>query len=192
MKKLLDDHGGVVSDELKFDLEKLMSQATPLLAFDYGAQQPEHDPASPIQTCCVLVPHCAALQETNFRDQLCRALERMQGNRAREIEIHDVPEESNSSEIVFLSTAHYFPLRLAKPVAVLKERYEAKLKSDPLRTLFLHFGETHSRSLPDLMIKDNDELRQEAMPYLILAAELGLLHAIPGEEFNPDHAIEDG
>ena len=184
VKKLYDDHGGVVSDELKAELQRLMAQSYPLLTFDYGAEQPELGPASPLQRCIVFVPQCAELQGTNFREQLCRALERMQGNRAREIEIHDVPEESNSSEIVFLSTAHYFPLRLAKPVAALKQRYEAKLKRDPLRTLFRHFGETHRPSLPDLMIKDNDELRQEAMPYLILAAELGLLHAIPGEELD--------
>jgi hypothetical protein len=184
VKKLHDDHGGVVSDELKADLEKLMAKAMPALAFDYGAQQPEHGPSSPVQRCCLFIPQCASLQGSNFRDQLCAALRRMQGNQAREIEIYDVPEERNSSEIVFLSTAHYFPLRLAKPVVALKQRYETKLNSDPLRTPFLHFGETHRPSLPDLMMKDDSGLRQEAMPYLVLAAELGLVHVLPGDELD--------
>ena len=161
VKKLHDDHGGLVSEKLKADLAQIIAQVTPLLAFDYGAQQPEHGPASPIQTCCVLVPHCASIHGSPFREQLCAALRRMQGNRAREIEIYDVPEECGISEIVFLSTAHLFPLRLAKPVAALSRQFEAALQRDPRRTLFRHFGENHQPPLPDLMIKSDDKLRRE-------------------------------
>ena len=34
------------------------------------------------------------------------------------------------------------------------------------------------------MMKDDSGLRQEAMPYLVLAAELGLVHVLPGDELD--------
>jgi len=185
VKKLYDDHGGVVSDELKSDLKKMMEQAMPALAFDGSAQPVEHPvPFSPVHRCSLFIPQCAALGESNFREKLCEVLKSMQGSQARDIEIYDVPEERNSSEIVFLSTAHFFPLRMALPVVGLKKRFVEKYKKDPLRTPFLHFGETHRPSLPDLMMKNDGALRLDALPYLVLAAELGLLHVVPGEELD--------
>jgi hypothetical protein len=162
VKKLHDDYGGLVSEKLEADLAQIVAQVTPLLAFDYRAQQPEHGPASPIQTCCVLVPQCASIHGSPFREQLCAALRRMRGNPAREIEIYDLPEECGISEIAFLSTAHFFPLRLAKPVADLSRRFGAALQTDPRRTLFRHFGENHQPPLPGLMIKSNYEQRNQA------------------------------
>jgi hypothetical protein len=185
VKKLADDHGGLVSGALRAQLNEIMEKAMPSLAFDPSAQPTEHPvPQQPIHRCTVFVPQCAELGNSPFRDEFCLALVQMQGNRNRIIKIVDIPEERNTSEIVFLSTVHFFPLRMVQPVVALSQRFKTKLDEDPENTRFLHFGETHKSELPDLMKKDDAALKKEALPYLVLASELDLLHVVEGAELD--------
>lgn len=178
--KLAADHGGTVTPELEVMLEMMMNKSRPSLAFDYSADPVLGPPVAPIGSCSVFIPECGGDNDA-FRQRIASRLGTMTGKRKRAVEIVDIPQSRDTSEIVFLSTAAFFPLRMAKPVVALKKRFESSMKRDERRTRFLHFGETHNPGLPDLMKLSDSQRRESLLAYLVIADNLGLTH-IPDPE----------
>jgi hypothetical protein len=91
-----------------------------------------------------------------------------------------IESDTKPNEITLLGITYLFPLRYAKSVKFLKEKYDERIKSannpDQIR-LELH-SEGDGRQFSELLPPPDNELREKLIPSLFLAKALNLITAI--------------
>jgi hypothetical protein len=180
IEKLYKDYGGRTSGDLEAKIRKLMDVAMPAVAFDGTAMPLGHTGVpSPIFGRSVFMPECESV-EPAFRTDLKRLISGMTGGGHGgvkiEVEVADVPAKRNATELVFLSVAYFFPLRMLKAVKGLHSELEKRLVGSEEEAKFQIYGETHTPPLPSLMRPDETARRLEALPYVLLADLQKLIH----------------
>ena len=123
----------------------------------------------------VIVPR--APEQAEFTTKLKQAF---QGARGGDVEIVD--SDAKPNEITLISLTNLFPLRYVRQIAFLKEKYDQKLSgSNAARAkLELHL-EGDGSQYPRIFVPLQEEMRHDALPYLLIAKALGLVR----EEANP-------
>ncbi len=117
----------------------------------------------------VIVPR--APEQAEFTAKLKEAF---QGARGGDVEIID--SDAKPNEITLISLTNLFPLRYVRQVAFLKEKYEQRLTgSNAARAkLELHLEGDGSQQ-PRIFVPLQEEMRHDALPYLLIAKALGLI-----------------
>lgn len=99
---------------------------------------------------------------------------------ARSGKVSFIPTGERGSEISLVTLVNLFPLRFARVVRSLRERYRERIEQyGRERTLLEVHGEGDGSRLPDLFIADDRMIRALARPALLLAEALGVLHIGP-------------
>jgi hypothetical protein len=197
VEKLFKDYGGRVAGDLETRMRKLMDVAMPAVSFD-GSAMPvgHHGVSSPIFGRTVFLPECASVEKA-FQEELGRLLASMtgggHGGRRIEVELKTVPEGRNSTELVFLSVAYFFPVRMMKAVQSLHHHHGERLKagSGIEQATFQIYTESHLPVLPSLLRPDEADRRVEALPWVLLAEQAGLVH-VPASKDGDEPTLKLG
>lgn len=95
---------------------------------------------------------------------------------ARSGDVELIDADGGDSEIVLVTIINLFPLRYLRPVAVLKERYERRLREGDTQRMRLELlTEGDGTQLPPLYVANPEEVRKEGLPYVLIARALGVL-----------------
>lgn len=173
IERLKERYGGD-AQELRTYVTELVSHAGSYLTFD-ASEEHKIGPGIPsgvqtaVSTMSVIMPRRPELAE--FTGKLKAAF---QGARGGNVEIID--SDAKPNEIALISLTDLFPLRYVKQVAFLKEKYDQRLKGSngPRARLELHL-EGDGSQYPRIFVPLQDEMRRDALPYLLLAKALGMI-----------------
>lgn len=176
--RLKERYGGD-AQELRTFVTELVSRAGGYLSFD-PSEMHKTGPGIPsgVQTAVsrlsILMPK--APEQAEF---ITKLKETFQGAGQGDVEIID--SDASANEITLVSLTNLFPLRYAKQVAFLKQKYDQKMTgpSTARAKLELHIDGDGSQH-PRIYVPLQDEVRRDAIPYLLLAKVTGLLR----EELN--------
>jgi hypothetical protein len=188
VEKLCRDYAGQASGGLAARIKKFMDVAMPAASFDGGATPIGHfGVSSPIFARSVFLPQWEG-PSPDFRDQLKQLIGGMTdggvGGRVVPVEVVDVPVSRNPTEIVFLSVAYFFPLRMLRTVHGLHSKHAERLLAGPAAGEFQIYTETHRPILPVLTMPDAAEIRDQTLPYLLLAELFGLIQVPDSQNGN--------
>lgn len=179
VEKLYRDYAGQAAGGLAARIKKFMDVAMPAAAFDGGATPIGHfGVSSPIFARSVFLPEWEG-PSPDFRNQLKQLISGMTdggvGGRVVPVEVVDVPVSRNPTELVFLSVAYFFPTRMLKTVQGLHKKHAERLLAGSAAGEFQVYTETHRPVLPSLMMPNTAELRDQTLPYILLAERFGLI-----------------
>ncbi len=201
IEKLNEQYGGM-TDELEINIRTLMKSAAAYMTFDLGPNNPQpavllrdaQMPPMPQGSITVFLPRCPALDQT-FRSALKKALQSaLSGGQTVQV----VDCDHNPHEITIVSTRHWFALRFMKPLATLRDKYQAKIRGDESLAVHQIHLENHRSEvdgvplgrgftiLPSLFTLDDDATRRKALPILLLAKSMNMISTIK----NPDTGLE--
>ncbi len=95
---------------------------------------------------------------------------------ARDGDIEMVDSDTNPNEITLIALTNLFPLRFAKQLVFLKQKYDQKINGEnsARAKLELHIEGDGSQH-PRIFVPVQEEVRRDAVPYLLLARATGLL-----------------
>ncbi|MGH9427177.1 MAG: tubulin-like doman-containing protein, partial [Terriglobia bacterium] len=100
----------------------------------------------------------------------------------------DIPTEviendAKPNEITLVGVTNLFPLRYAKPLAFLKERYEKRLSQTdkPARVKLELHCEGDGSQYPELFVPSREKLLDKALPYVILAKTLQIIKPLTNQ-----------
>lgn len=170
----LKERYGSDAQELRSYVTELVARAGNYLSFD-PSEMHKTGPGIPsgVQTAVsrlsVLMPR--APEQAEFTAKL---KETFQGAREGDVEVID--SDVNVNEITLISLTNLFPLRYARQVSFLKQRYDQKLQGpNAVRAkLELHIEGDGSQH-PHIFVPLQEEVRRDAIPYLLLAKAMGML-----------------
>lgn len=177
--RLKERYGGD-QQELRSYVTELVSRAGNYLTFD-ASEVHKIGPGIPtgaqtaVAKMSVIMPK--APEQAEFVGKL---KEVFQGARGGDVEIID--SDAKPNEITLISLTNLFPLRYVKQVAFLKDKYDIKMKGPNAERakLELHL-EGDGSQYPRLFVPLQDEIKRDAIPYLLLAKSMKFLR----EEANP-------
>ncbi|MEO1857402.1 MAG: tubulin-like doman-containing protein [Rubritalea sp.] len=194
LENLYQDNGGIVGGELREQFKQLINDAMPMLAFDGNAELMEVPESGPVIRRCIILPKwekCPTNEAGDpFDEQLEHMLKDIKGgsgsSKKVEVEVARTPEKRNPTEIVIMTTAFFFPLRMTQVLTGLKRKYlERTMVMDDTaaaRARFQVHTESHNPPLPDLMKLGQEEIRKQKLPSVLLALALELDHVSPDGE----------
>jgi len=176
----LKDRYGSDPQELRSYVTELVGRAGNYLTLD-ASEMHKVGPGIPnsVQTAVskmsVVVPR--APEQAEFTAKLKQAF---QGARGGDVEIID--SDAKPNEITLISLTNLFPLRYVRQVSFLKEKYDAKLKgTNAARAKLELHSEGDGSQYPRIFVPLQEEMKRDALPYLLAARALGLIR----EEVNP-------
>ncbi len=200
IEKLNEQYGGM-TDQLQQNIRILMQSAAAYMTFEVGPNNPQPSvllrdaqmPPMPLGSITVFLPRCDG--EQTFRSALKNALKSaLSGGQAIEV----VDCDHNPHEITIVSTRHWFALRFMKPLASLRDKYQAKIRGDESLAVHQIHLENHRCEiedaplgrgftlLPSLFTLDDSATRRKALPILLLAKSMNMLSTMT----NPDTGLE--
>ena len=170
----LRERYGSDAQELRSYVTELVARAGNYLTFDQSEMH-KTGPGIPsgVQTAVsrlsILMPK--APEQAEF---VAKLKETFQGAREGDVEVID--SDVNPNEITLISLTNLFPLRYAKQLAFLKQKYDQKMNGPNAARakLELHIDGDGSQH-PRLYVPLQEEVRRDAIPYLLLAKATGLL-----------------
>lgn len=178
--KLKERYGGN-SQELKSYITELVSRAGNYLTFE-PSEVHKIGPGIPtgVQTAVskmsVITPK--APEEADF---VSRLKDVFRGSRSGEVEIIDSDVKPN--EIVLISLTNLFPLRYVRQLGFLKEKYDLKINGPNAQRAKLELHtEGDGSQHPKLFVPLQEEIKRDAIPYLLLAKALNLIQQAPNPE----------
>ena len=87
-----------------------------------------------------------------------------------------IESDARPHEITLVSIANLMPLRYLKPLKLLEEKYRRRLETGGNRAKLELHTEGDGTGFPKLFIASNAEVKLQALPYVLLAKALGLIH----------------
>jgi hypothetical protein len=172
IEKLYKEYGGN-EEGLKKYIHDLVSRAGNYLIFDplEANKVGPGIPSSPskISQFTVIMPK--APEWATFMTTL---KEIFRGSLTTHMEI--IESDAKPNEIAFISITNLFPLRFAKQLGFLRERYEARISgADSARNKLELHCEGEGFQHPKLFVLSGTETIYEGLPYLLLAKALGTI-----------------
>jgi hypothetical protein len=167
------------NEELKQFIHDLVGRAGYFLEFDnqqvIGAAAGTAGGApTRVQQCMVIIPK--AQEHASFGQSL-RDVIKQQFPGGVPVEFI---EGNKPNEITFIGLTNLFPLRYAKILRVLHQKYEQRLKEsdNPARVKLETHCEGDGSQLPELFIPDRSEILTRTSPFFLLAKPLSLVQAV--------------
>ena len=123
-----------------------------------------------------------APEQAEFSSLLKEAL---RGAKTGDVEI--IESDVRPNEITLVSITNLFPLRYLKPLKFLEEKYRRRVETGGARARLELHTEGDGTAWPRLYVASSAEVQHEALPYVLLAKALGLIH----EGRNPATGAEE-
>ena len=117
----------------------------------------------------VILPR--APEQAEFSKMLKEAL---RGAKTGDVEI--IESDVRPNEITLVSITNLFPLRYLKPLKFLEEKYRRRIDTGGARARLELHTEGDGNAWPRLFVASSAEVKHEALPYVLLAKALGLIH----------------
>ena len=117
----------------------------------------------------VILPR--APEQAEFSKMLKEAL---RGAKTGDVEI--IESDVRPNEITLVSITNLFPLRYLKPLKFLEEKYRRRIDTGGARARLELHTEGDGNTWPRLFVASSAEVKHEALPYVLLAKALGLIH----------------
>ncbi len=181
----LRDRYGADPQELKSYVSDLVSRAGNFMTLE-PLEMHRAAPGIPvgvptaISKFTVILPR--APEQAEFSKGLKNAL-----REARTGDVEIIESDGRPNEITLVSITNLLPLRYLKPLKFLEEKYRRRLDTGgPRARLELH-TEGDGSAWPRLFVASSAEVRVQALPYLLLAKALGLIH----EGQNPATGVDE-
>jgi hypothetical protein len=174
----LRDRYGADPQELKSYVSDLVSRAGNFMALE----PLEIHRAAPtaISKFTVILPR--APEQAEFSTVLKGAL-----REARTGDVEIIESDGRPNEITLVSITNLLPLRYLKPLKFLEEKYRRRIDTGGARARLELHTEGDGSAWPKLCVASSAEVRVQALPFLLLAKALGLIH----EGKNPATGLEE-
>lgn len=184
MEKLRDRYG-VDTHALRTYVSQLVSQAGNFVALDPLEQSrvaPGINMGSPsaVNKFTVIMPKAESTPE--FSDLVKRSF-----REAKTGDVEIIETDGRFHEIILVSISNLLPLRYLKPLKFLEEKYRRRVDVGGARATMEVHTEGDGSAWPRLFVASSDEIKQQALPYLLLAKCLGFI----AESENPETGVKD-
>ena len=123
-----------------------------------------------------------APEQAEFSKMLKDAL-----RQAKTGDVEIIESDGRANEITLVSITNLLPLRYLKPLKFLEEKYRHRLDTGGARARLELHTEGDGSAWPRLFVASSAEVRLQALPYLVLAKALGLIH----EGKNPATGLDE-
>ncbi len=169
----LEQEWGSSPERLNQEASALARSAGRFLAFDETEMNKSFEGRSgsprATEAFAILLPEPPEHKE--FVNRLKEALKN-----ARTGRVSFVPMEDHGNEITLVTLVNLFPLRYARVVKTLKERYQQRIEQyGRARTMLEVHDEGDGSQFPDLFIADGGAIRELARSALLLGEALGVV-----------------
>jgi hypothetical protein len=180
----LKERYGANLPELKSYLSDLVSKAGNFASLDRAEIDKERTGAqTAVRQTTVVLPK--STQQADFTATIRSVLT---GASATPVDF--VESDSKPNQIVLVNLTNLFPLRYVKQVAMLREKYEAKVSGRrPERARIELHGEGDGTQFPSLFIPSQAAVVNEVLPFLLLARVMDLLQAPAGTGMNGSELV---
>lgn len=173
MEKLRDRYGAD-AQELRSYVNRLVTQAGNFVTLE-PLEIHRAAPGIPVGVPTAVSKFVAILPKTPqdadfaglFKDALRAA-------RTGDVEI--IESEGRPNEITLVSITNLFPLRYLKPLKYLEERYQRRIEAGGSRAKLELHGEGDGTAWPRLFVASSAEVKEQGLPYVLLAKALGFIH----------------
>ena len=98
---------------------------------------------------------------------------------ARTGDVEIIESDGRPNEITLVSITNLLPLRYLKPLKFLEEKYRRRIDTGGARARLELHTEGDGTAWPRLFVASSAEVRQQALPHLLLAKALGFVHEGP-------------
>ncbi len=112
-----------------------------------------------------------APEQAEFAQMLKTAL-----REAKTGDIEIIESDGRAHEITLVSITNLFPLRYLKPLKLLEEKYRRRIDTGGARARLELHTEGDGSAWPRLFVASSAEVKLQALPYVLLAKALGLIH----------------
>jgi len=162
-------------DELRKFINDLVMSAGNYLEFDQQAIIIGAGNVTKVSQFIVIMPKAG--EHTGFADTLKNLFrEHLRGG----IPVEIIESDTKPNEITLLAITNLFPLRYAKAVRFLKEKYDLRIKNSdkPDRVKLELHSEGDGSQYPELLLADERTMREKALPSLLIAKALDLITVV--------------
>ncbi len=162
-------------DELRKFINDLVMSAGNYLEFDQQAIIIGAGNVTKVSQFIVIMPKAG--EHAEFADTLKNLFrEHLRGG----IPVEIIESDTKPNEITLLGITNLFPLRYAKAVRFLKEKYDLRIKNSdkPNRVKLELHGEGDGSQYPELLLADERTMREKALPSLLIAKALNLITVV--------------
>jgi hypothetical protein len=91
-------------------------------------------------------------------------------------DVEIIESDVRPNEITLVSITNLLPLRYIKPLKFLEEKYRRRINTGGARARLELHTEGDGNAWPRLYVASSAEVKHEALPYVLLAKALGLIH----------------
>ena len=95
---------------------------------------------------------------------------------ARTGDIEIIESDGKPNEITLVSITNLLPLRYLKPLKFLEEKYRRRIDTGGARARLELHTEGDGTAWPRLFVASSAEVKLQALPYVLLAKALGIIH----------------
>jgi hypothetical protein len=169
----LQQEWGASLDRINREASSLARSAGRFLAFDETEINKHFDgrSGSPRATEAFAIMLPEPPEQKEFVNQLKEAFKN-----ARNGKVSFVPMQDRGNEITLITLVNLFPLRFARVVRTLKERYQQRIDQyGRARTMLEVHSEGDGSQFPDIFIADGGSIRVLARPVLLLGEALDVV-----------------
>jgi len=170
----LRDRYGADTQELKSYVSELVSRAGNFVALE-PLEIHRAAPGIPVGVptaigkFTVILPR--APEQADFSKVLKEAI-----REARTGDVEIIESDGRPNEITLVSITNLLPLRYLQPLKFLEEKFRRRIDTGGARALLELHTEGDGTAWPRLFVASSAEIREQALPYLLLAKVLGFIH----------------
>jgi hypothetical protein len=163
------------TEELKKFVNDLVRSAGNYLEFDSQAVIIGNDNDVKFSQFIVIMPNAG--EHSDFAQKLTRMFK---DNQRGGIPVEIVQSDTKPNEITLLNITYLFPLRYAKIVRFLNEKYELRINSasNPDQVKLELHSEGDGSQYPPLLIANEGDIREKVLPFLFIAKALELITTV--------------
>ncbi|MEE3627270.1 tubulin-like doman-containing protein [Nitrospirillum sp. BR 11752] len=170
----LKERFGTDPQELKAFVSKLVTQAGCFLTMN-PLEVNKSAPGIPVGVQTLTAKYIVILPKAPDHALFVEALKQA-FRMAQPGDLEFIESEGRENEITMIAIKNLFPVRYVHVLPVLQEKYEYRIAGNPVRARLELHTEGDGKDFPPLFVKSGDEVRKEAVPYLLLADATGLIH----------------
>ena len=170
----LQDRYGANPQELKSYVSELVTRAGNFVALE-PLEIHRAAPGIPLGVPTAVSKFTVILPRAPEQAEFSKTLkEALRGAKTGDVEI--IESDVRPNEITLVSITNLFPLRYLKPLKFLEEKYRRRIDTGGARARLELHTEGDGSTWPRLFVASSAEVKHEALPYVLLAKALGLIH----------------
>ena len=170
----LQDRYGANPQELKSYASELVTRAGNFVALE-PLEIHRAAPGIPVGVPTAVSKFTVILPRAPEQAEFLKMLkEALRGAKTGDVEI--IESDVRPNEITLVSITNLFPLRYLKPLKFLEEKYRRRIDTGGARARLELHTEGDGNAWPRLFVASSAEVKHEALPYVLLAKALGLIH----------------